>query len=53
MTNEGCFSKMFGERMGSRLSQYLCINVMVAEQFIVRRRISTENAAYKLTRQYI
>jgi len=44
---------MFGEGMGNRLSQYLCINVMVAEQFVVRRRISTENAAYNLTRHYI
>jgi len=48
-----CFSKMFGEGMGNRLSQYLCINVMVAEQFVVRRRIYAENATYKLTRHCI
>jgi hypothetical protein len=32
--------------MGNRLRQYLCINVMVAEQIVVKRRVSTENAAY-------
>jgi len=44
---------MFGEGMGNSLSQYLYVNIMVAEQFVIRRRISTENAAYKLTRHYI
>jgi len=43
---------MFGEGMGNRLSQYLCINLIVAEQFVVRRRIFTKND-YKLTRHYI
>jgi hypothetical protein len=44
------FSKVFETVMHSRLSNYLQNNnILVPEQFGLRKGISTENAAFKLT----
>jgi hypothetical protein len=44
------FSKVFEKVMDSRLSQHLHTNnIQVTEQYRVRKGISTENAAFRIT----